>query len=333
MAGRTAERRGYYFATRGVTNRLSHGTLLGVPFDTTFRSVVAREVVDRASVAAPALPGSRGEHLLQCAYGTEARAARFYADQLRDRLLPTMVEFIGRMEMMFVATSDAHGDCDASLRAGPPGFVQVLDDGHLAYPEYRGNGVHASLGNISENPHVGLLMVDFERDLIGLHVNGRARVVDDAELRALHPALPVDLAPGRRAERWVVIAVDEAYIHCRKHIPRMVRVAERRDWGTDDPARKGGDYFGARADRVARAGGAPSLEAGGGGASGMPTARGSSSAAPLVPRPRPESRPAFPSTTHLPAGAATARPLRARRPYPQPYPARRPHRRIRWLSS
>jgi len=203
VAGRTAERRGYYFAARGVTNRLSHDTLLGVPFDTTLRSVVAREVVDRVPVAAPGLPGSQGEHLPRCAYGTKARAARFYADQVRDRPLPAMVEFIGRMEMMFVATSDGHGDCDASPRAGPPGFVQVLDDGHLAHPEYRGNGVHASLGNISENPHVGLLMVDFERDLIGLHVNGRARVVDDAALRALHPALPVDPAPARRPDRRI----------------------------------------------------------------------------------------------------------------------------------
>jgi hypothetical protein len=309
---------------------LFHGTLLGVPFDTTFRSVTAREVAGAPSADAPALPGSEGEHLLQCAYGTEARAARFYADQVRDRLLPVMVDFVGRMEMMFVATSDAHGECDNSLRAGPPGFIQVLDDGHLAYPEYRGNGVHASLGNISENPHVGLLMIDFERDLIGLHVNGRARVVDDAVLRTLHPALPEDLAPGRRAERWVVIAVDEAYIHCRKHIPRMARVAERRDWGTDDPARKGGDYFGARAERQSHAG-TPEVPA-----PASPVARGSSPAAPLVPpprqEPRRESRPVFPSTTHLPTGTSTARPLRAPS-LPRRSPPRRPHRRIRWLPS
>jgi len=371
VAGRIGERRGCCFATLGVTNRLPHGTLVGVPFDTTFRSVTAREIVEAPPAAPPALPGSKGEHLLQCAYGTEARAARFYADQVRDRLLPVMVEFVGRMEMMFVATSDSHGDCDCSLRAGPPGFIQVLDDGHLAYPEYRGNGVHASLGNISENPHVGLLMIDFERDLIGLHVNGRARVVEDAKLRALHPALPVDPAPGRRAEHWVVIAVDEAYIHCRKHIPRMARVSERRDWGTDDPARKGGDYFGARAERLARddaalngahsngvPGGVPGRVPGaaasapppavpsarpGSGmstvrpavpSSGIPVDRGSSPVAPLVPparpEPRPESRPVFPSTTHLPAGTSTARPLRARWSVSR---GNGPRRRIRWLSS
>jgi uncharacterized protein len=56
----------------------------------------------------------------------------------------------------------------------------VLDEKTLAYPEYRGNGVMSSLGNISENPHVGLLFVDFT-DKIGLHVNGRARIVENDE--------------------------------------------------------------------------------------------------------------------------------------------------------
>ena len=191
-------------------------------------------------------PGSAGEHLLQCAYGTQERAERFYTDQVRDRLLPSMVEFIRRMEMLFVSTSDGHGECDASLRAGPPGFIHVLDARTIAYPEYRGNGVHASLGNISENGHVGLLMVDFIRDLIGLHVNGTARIVEDADFHAEFPEARLDLSRGRRTERWVVVDVDEAYIHCRKHIPRMERVHEKRAWGTDDPGRKGGDYFGAK---------------------------------------------------------------------------------------
>jgi len=43
------------------------------------------------------LPGSHGEHLLQCAYGTEDRVKRFYADQVLAGLNPPMIEFIGRM--------------------------------------------------------------------------------------------------------------------------------------------------------------------------------------------------------------------------------------------
>jgi uncharacterized protein len=228
------------------------------------------------------VPGSAGEHLLQQRHGTGERAARFYDQQMLDRLNVPMIEFVGRMEFMFVATSDSRGECDCTFRAGPPGFVQVLDERRVAWPEYRGNGVMASVGNIAENAHVGLLFIDFFRDVIGLHINGSATVADDAAMRAAYPDLPVDLvpgpaapgvrseatredvasevpapvrakasasgtAPGRRAERWVVVEIEEAYIHCAKHIPRLAKVPRVRAWGTDDVRRKGGDFFGASA--------------------------------------------------------------------------------------
>jgi hypothetical protein len=96
-----------------------------------------------------------------------------------------------------------------------------------------------------------MLMIDFTEDLIGLHVNGRARIVEDADLRAEWPGLPAEVERGRTPERWVVVHVVEAYVHCRKHIPRMQVVARNRDWGTDDARRKGGDYFGVRAGQSA----------------------------------------------------------------------------------
>jgi predicted pyridoxine 5'-phosphate oxidase superfamily flavin-nucleotide-binding protein len=226
------------------------------------------------AVTARSLPGSDGEHLVQEELGTTARAARFYGEQMLDHLNVRMREFVAEQEMFFLATSDRHGECDNSFRAGPPGFLTVLDARTLLYPEYRGNGVHASLGNIRENPHVGLLLVDFERARIGLHVNGTAEVVQDADARAAYPGLPLDPVPGRRAQLWVRVCVEEAYIHCAKHIPHMRRVSREaaRDWGTDDYKRKGGDFFGAARD--ARTGREP----------GHPPARRE----PVVPAPDPQ---------------------------------------------
>ncbi|MGW7457325.1 pyridoxamine 5'-phosphate oxidase family protein [Streptomyces sp. NPDC054797] len=198
-----------------------------------------------------ARPGSAGEHLLQQLTGTGERADKFYAEQVLDRLNTRMRNFVVRQEMFFLATADGSGECDNTFRAGPPGFLHVLDDRTIAYPEYRGNGVQASLGNIQENPHVGVLMIDFLRDRIGLHVNGRARIVADDEMRRAHPGLAVDPVPGRRSRVWVRIAVEEAYIHCAKHIPHLQRVPRQgagRSWGTDDSKRKGGDFFGAAAE-------------------------------------------------------------------------------------
>jgi uncharacterized protein len=195
------------------------------------------------------LPGSAGEHDLQRALGFEGRAARFYREQMLDRLNGRMTEFIGRQEMVFVSTADGGGECDCSLRAGPPGFVHVLDEHTLAYPEYRGNGVMGSAGNISENGHIGLLFVDFFTHLVGLHVNGTAALVDDAVLRREWPECPEPEIPGRRARFWVRVRVEEAYIHCSKHVPRLVKTSHSRQWGTDDVRAKGGDFFGAVAEK------------------------------------------------------------------------------------
>ncbi len=195
--------------------------------------------------------GSRGEHILQQRYGTAERARKFYDNQLCDQLTPRMVEFMARMEMAFVATSDAAGECDCSFRAGSPGFMRVLDERTIAYPEFRGNGVMASLGNILENPHVGILMVDFTQDLIGLHINGTAEIITPEHMQALEPGLPEQAThPGKRPIQWVLVTVTEAYIHCSKHIPKLIPQSRVRHWGTDNPRHKGGDYFGAAAQKL-----------------------------------------------------------------------------------
>ncbi|SFP31901.1 hypothetical protein SAMN05660464_2763 [Geodermatophilus dictyosporus] len=195
------------------------------------------------------MPGSTGEHRLQERFATTARARTFYDHQVFDRLDDRMRASVEEREMVFVPTADAGGEADCTFRAGPPGFVCVLDERTLLLPEYRGNGVMASLGNITENGHVGLLFVDLCESGVGLHVNGRAAVVESAALRA-RPGLPprvldaLAVEGGRRVDRWVHVDVVEAYIHCAKHVPRMVRRADApQAWGTDDPVRKGGDHF------------------------------------------------------------------------------------------
>ncbi|MBU3060236.1 pyridoxamine 5'-phosphate oxidase family protein [Nocardia sp. NEAU-G5] len=195
--------------------------------------------------------GSDGERELQQRWGTRERAERFYGEQVLDRLNAAMIEFVRRMDMAFIATADSNGECDASFRAGKPGFLHIIDERTIAYPEYRGNGVMASMGNLLENPHVGIMLIDFTRDLIGLHINGPARIVEDGSLRSRVPGLP-ESERGRAASHWVVVAIEEAYIHCRKHIPHLIPAPrESRQWGTDNPRAKGGDYFGVKADAIA----------------------------------------------------------------------------------
>jgi predicted pyridoxine 5'-phosphate oxidase superfamily flavin-nucleotide-binding protein len=213
---------------------------------------IAHTVLDNPAIH---LPGSEAERAVQQKYGSTPRANAFYKHQVLDHINHHMAAFIARQEMMFVGTADGNGHADASFRAGDAGFVRVLNQHTMAYPEYRGNGVMASVGNISDNPHVGLLFVDF-RDRIGLHVNGPVKIMECEEffLDFCTPDMVRINTAGdtKRPERWVVVYVVEAYIHCSKHIPRLQKVSQEIQWGTDDPVLKGGDYFKVKGTKALR---------------------------------------------------------------------------------
>ncbi len=83
--------------------------------------------------------------------------------------------------MLFLATADAKGRSDCSYKGGMPGFVKVVDKQTLAFPDYNGNGMFRSLGNILVNPYVGLLFIDFEHPE-RLRINGIATLRDDDPL-------------------------------------------------------------------------------------------------------------------------------------------------------
>jgi uncharacterized protein len=193
--------------------------------------------------AGASIPGSDGEHFLQDLYGTRDRADRFYRDQVTDVLTDRMIEFLSQQTQMILATADQDGRPDASVRFGEPGFVLVLDNRTLAWPELRGNGVMTSLGNLVKNPWTHLMFLD-KTERIGLHVRGQSTIVEPEVMAEEHPIISSRPVSGRPPERWVVLRLVNSYIHCRKHFPRADAPIE---WGTDDVKAKGGDYFGAKA--------------------------------------------------------------------------------------
>ncbi|WP_249310135.1 pyridoxamine 5'-phosphate oxidase family protein [Bacillus sp. FJAT-49736] len=193
---------------------------------------------------------SQGERILQKQYGTTKRAIAFYNNQMLSYLNEEMTKFISNQGMVFIATADANGNCDSSFKAGSKGFVRVINEKTLIYPEYRGNGVMASLGNIIENPHIGLLFIDFFEHQVGLHINGKASIIENNQLSSLKVSEKmvndINEKEGNKPERWVVVNVDEAYIHCSKHIPKLNQLDKTIHWGTDDIKQKRGDFFNAK---------------------------------------------------------------------------------------
>jgi len=189
--------------------------------------------------------GSEGERILQSQLGSEDRALKFYDHRMRSSLNEKMIQMIGRQEMMFIATADKNGECDCSPRFGAAGFVQVVDSNTIAYPEFRGNGVFASMGNILENPNIGIVFVDFFDSTVGLHVNGKAELKSPQAVPELLQQSVVynNRTRNKLVEQWVWVTIEEAYIHCSKHVPKLKKEDKTICWGTDDDQAKATDHF------------------------------------------------------------------------------------------
>jgi uncharacterized protein len=120
---------------------------------------------------------------------------------------------IAAAPMLFVATYSEEGRCDVSPRGGPPGFVTVLDDEHLAIPDATGNRRLDTLENVVATGRAGLVFVIPGRDTT-LRVNGRAAVSADRDL------LERIAAVGKPPRTAIVVEADEVYAHCPKAFVR-----------------------------------------------------------------------------------------------------------------
>lgn len=94
--------------------------------------------------------------------------------------------FIAARDMFFIATTDPDGAPDCSYKGGDPGFVHVIDEHTIEFPMFDGNGMFRTLGNMTANPAVGLLFIDFDTGT-RLRVNGNASVDLDGPALASHP--------------------------------------------------------------------------------------------------------------------------------------------------
>jgi PPOX class probable FMN-dependent enzyme len=149
-------------------------------------------------------------------------------DKQVDRLDETMIEFVARSPFCVLATTNGAGSVDASPRGGPPGFVRVLDDRHVALPDLNGNNRLDSYRNVVEHPHVGLLVIVPGKDET-LRINGPAVLTTDPDLLA---GFTSELRTPTMA---LVVETAEVYGHCAKAF-RRGKVWEPAAWPTFDGA-------------------------------------------------------------------------------------------------
>ncbi|HEX2731013.1 MAG TPA: pyridoxamine 5'-phosphate oxidase family protein [Polyangiaceae bacterium] len=145
---------------------------------------------------------------------------RRIADRIEDRLVKDAIDdesrrFIEAVDMFFLATADNEGRPNCSYKGGDPGFVRVVDAHTIAFPNYDGNGMYLSMGNLGLNPDVGLLFIDFERGS-RMRLNGTASIDQEDPLASEYP----------EAQFIVRVRVREVFPNCPRYIHKM-KLVER----------------------------------------------------------------------------------------------------------
>lgn len=182
-----------------------------------------------------------GMRRLQDRYEGRTVADRLEAHRMRTTLNDDDRRLIDSALFFFLATaSDESVDC--SFKGGAPGFVRVTGERELVWPDYDGNRMYRSLGNIQQGGRVGLLFLrfdgqNFDGHAARLRINGRATLDDSSDA--------IDGLPG--AKRLVRLAVEHVFPNCPRYIPRMETVglseyAPREGHVPPEPAWKSRDF-------------------------------------------------------------------------------------------
>jgi hypothetical protein len=179
-----------------------------------------------------------GNRRLQDRFDSRRISDRLEEKLTRTAFTPDDKAFIESAPYFFLATADAAGRPDCSFKGGMPGFVRVTGPSELAFPDYDGNGMFKSMGNMLVNAEIGLLFIAMHGSPKRLRVNGRATVSHDDPL----------IAETIGAQLIVRVAARAIFPNCPRYIPAMQLAepsiyAPRVGHEPPEPAWKGFDAF------------------------------------------------------------------------------------------
>jgi len=131
-----------------------------------------------------------------------------------------MAVFIAQRDSFYLGTASAEGQPYIQHRGGKPGFLKVLDEGTLAFADFRGNRQYISMGNLSENARAFIFLMDYPNRR-RVKIWGRAEFVeDDADLLARLNDEDYEASP----ERALVFHIEAWDVNCPQHItPRFTQ--------------------------------------------------------------------------------------------------------------
>jgi len=179
-----------------------------------------------------------GNRELQEQFGSTALADRLVEKLTRNRFNESDKAFIESAGFFFLATASPDAQPDCSFKAGPKGFVKIVAPDLLVFPDYDGNGMFKSLGNIRANPKIGMLFITFDAAPKRLRVNGSASHSLDDPL----------LSEFAGAQGIVRVTPEHIFPNCPRYIPNLTASEEsiyvpRSGAAPVEPAWKGFDAF------------------------------------------------------------------------------------------
>jgi predicted pyridoxine 5'-phosphate oxidase superfamily flavin-nucleotide-binding protein len=121
--------------------------------------------------------------------------------------------FIESRDMFFLTTIDHRGFPTCSYKGGSPGFIKVIDSKTIAFPSFDGNGMFLSMGNITLNNKIGMLLIDFETP-------HRIRIHGEASITPNDPLLQEFIG----AELVIRVNIVDIFINCPRYIHRYQRL-------------------------------------------------------------------------------------------------------------
>lgn len=150
---------------------------------------------------------------LQIENDSAALGSAVVAAIVSEELKEEQVEFISAKDFFFLSTVNSKGEPTVSYKGGGVGLVKVINSKKVMFPNYDGNGMFYSMGNIEEMNKVGLLFIDFETPN-RLRIQGTASISKELELLAQYPG----------ANMVVVVDIDSVFVNCARYIHQHSRV-------------------------------------------------------------------------------------------------------------
>ncbi len=143
-------------------------------------------------------------------YKTTKQAENIF--EYMDTTIPSdiMIKFIESMNYFFLATSSKSGRVNVNFKGTQSKIlIKFLNKNKFIFPDFNGNGILHSIGDMESNPYVGLLFIDFSKD-IRIKVNGRAKVIDNKEVIIRY----LDLFDSFNYSRLIEVEIDYIIPNC-----------------------------------------------------------------------------------------------------------------------